>query len=71
MLIDRWFLAMTGVMHRFGKSVVSLGFEGPIGRRIGSQNNFYDEFKANIPADVTITVLDKSKMAAMSTLCII
>lgn len=34
------------------ESGISLGVEGPIGRR--SPNNFTDEFLENIPADVTV-----------------
>lgn len=47
------------------KSVVSEGVKSAR----GSKNNFTNEFQAEIQAD--LTVLNKSKMVAMCTLCIL
>lgn len=54
MLIEGWFLLITGVMHCFGWTVVSSGVEGLIRKQRGSQNNFTDKFQAGIPPDVTV-----------------
>lgn len=50
------------------EKVVSFDVKGPNGRR-RSQNNFNHEFQAKIPAEMT--VVEKFKMAAMCTVCII
>lgn len=51
------------------ESIISLDVEEPIGRQRGSQTNITDVFQTKLSVDVT--VLNKSKMAVMCTLCII